>query len=271
MADPVAATSAPMVDEGLGSSAAEVTPAEEPSRPVRDPRYNTAALRAWRRRTDAPLLVLAIGSLPLLLLEIERSELTWGDRAFLDTINVLVLVAFAVDYLVEVACVSDRALYVRREWTSAVIVLAQVAALLPALSVLGALRVLRAARAGRAVAVVARLFAIGGAAASEGRTILRDHAAAFALGTAGFTWITSAVAFTLVEDVGRDGRLHSFFDALWWSSATITTVGYGDVYPVTAVGRIVGVITMVVGISTFAVVTAKVAQFLVRSESERGS
>ena len=231
--------------------------------------YLSERLQTWRRRTDAPLLALAIGSLPLLLLEIDRSDLTTGDRAFLDVMNVIVLIAFAVDYLVELSVASDRMVYVRREWTSAVIVLAQAAALLPALSVLGALRVLRAARVWRAVAVVTRLIAIGGAAAREGRTILRDHAASFALGVAGFTWITSAVAFTLAEDVGADGRLHSFFDALWWSSATITTVGYGDVYPVTAVGRIVGVITMVVGISTFAVVTAKVAQFLVRADTER--
>ena len=67
--------------------------------------------------------------------------------------------------------------------------------------------------------------------------------------------------------LGLGSRVHSFGDALWWSAATITTVGYGDIYPVTFVGRIIGVITMVVGISTFAVVTAKMAEFLVRSES----
>jgi voltage-gated potassium channel len=117
----------------------------------------------------------------------------------------------------------------------------------------------------RFVAVVFRVVAIGGASASEGRSILRRHAAGFALAVAGLTWLTSAVGFTLVEDVGVNGRLHSFFDALWWSSATITTVGYGDVYPVTAAGRMIGVVTMVVGISTFAVLTAKVAEFLVRS------
>ena len=113
--------------------------------------------------------------------------------------------------------------------------------------------------------MLGRVLAIGGAAAGQGRSILRRHAAPFALGVAGMTWLTAAVAFTLVEDVGQDGRLLSFFDALWWASTTITTVGYGDVFPVTAAGRIVGVVTMAVGISAFAVVTAKVAEFLVRT------
>ena len=59
--------------------------------------------------------------------------------------------------------------------------------------------------------------------------------------------------------------MHSFGDALWSSLATITTVGYGDIFPITPLGRFVGVFTMVVGISTFAVVTAKTAEFLVRA------
>ena len=156
----------------------------------------------------------------------------------------------------------------RGEWTSLFIVVSQAIALAPALTPLGALRVLRGAPVWRSIAVLARVFSLGGMAASEGRGILRRHAASFALGVAGMTWLTSAVVFTLVEDVGEDGRLHSFFDALWWSTTTITTVGYGDVYPVTAVGRIVGGLTMMVGISAFAVVTAKVAEFLVRSRAE---
>ena len=79
---------------------------------------------------------------------------------------------------------------------------------------------------------------------------------------------TSAAAFTVAEDVGVNGRIHSFFDALWWSLSTITTVGYGDIYPVTTAGRIIGGFTMIVGISTFALVTAKIAQFLVRSDGD---
>lgn len=230
--------------------------------------YSTPGLLRWRRLTDAPLLVLAIGSLPLLLLEPVRDDLTRADRTFLDTVNVVVLIAFATDYVVELCLARPRGRFVRREWTSLLIVVAQVMALVPSLGGVGLLRVLRVSRGWRSIAVLARVAAIGGAAAKEGRSILRRHAAAFALGIAGMTWITAAVAFTLVEDVGPDGRLHSFFDALWWSSATITTVGYGDVFPITAAGRVVGVLTMGVGISAFAVVTAKIAEFLVRTSAD---
>ena len=225
----------------------------------------TPRLVRWRQLTDGPLLVLAIGSLPLLLLELKRAELPHGDRVALDVVNVVVLVAFALDYAVELIVARRRRLYVRREWTSAVIVLSQSLALLPGLAGIGALRALRAARVVRVAAVVVRIIAVGGAAASEGRQVLRRKAARFALTLAAFTWLISAVGFTLAENVGVDGRVHSFGDAMWWSISTITTVGYGDIYPTTALGRLIGAFTMLVGISTFAVVTAKVAEFLVRA------
>jgi voltage-gated potassium channel len=227
--------------------------------------YITPGLSTWRKWTDGPLLILAIGSLPLLLLEVDRHRLTYGDRVLLDIVNVAVLVAFAVDYVVELALASPRPMYVRREWTSLLIVVSQTMALVPGLAVTGSLRAMRAGRAFRGIAVVFRLIAIGGASAHEGRALLRKHAARFALGFAGLTWITAAVAFTLAEDVGEHGRVHSFFDAIWWSASTITTVGYGDIAPVTVVGRLVGIATMFIGIGAFAVVTAKVAEFLVRS------
>ncbi|MCU1503263.1 MAG: putative voltage-gated potassium channel protein [Ilumatobacteraceae bacterium] len=184
---------------------------------------------------------------------------------FLDGSNAVVLVAFASDYVIELFLARGRLSYMRREWTSLAIVVTQTIAVVPALAGFGVLRALRGARVLRGLVTLLRLSAIGGVASQQGRGILRRHAASFALGLAGLTWLTSAVAFTLAEDVGEGRRVNSFFDALWWSTATITTVGYGDIFPVTAAGRLVGGFTMVVGISTFAVVTAKVAELLVRS------
>jgi voltage-gated potassium channel len=211
--------------------------------------------------------MLALGSLPLLLLEMTRGDLPHGDRVFLDLVNVIVLIAFATDYFVGLSLARRRVRFVRAEWAGLLLVVAQALALAPALSGFGVLRVLRAGRVWRAIAVIARVVALGGVASREGRSILRRHAAGFALGLAGMTWLTSAVAFTLAEDVGQGRRLESFFDALWWSSATILTVGDVDVYPVTTAGRITGAVAMAVGVTTFAIVTAKVAEFLVRAGS----
>ena len=223
----------------------------------------TSKLVTWRKWTDIPLLIIAIGSLPLLLLEIISHRLTSADKTFLLIVNLTVFLAYAVDYVVEFLVTPEKGRYVRSEWSSLLIVIAQLFAVLPAMSFLG---FLRGARALRVVSSFTRIIGISMASRSQGREILKKRATSFAFGLAGFTLITSAVGFTLAEDVGKDGRVHSFFDALWWSGATITTVGYGDIYPITAAGRIIAIFTMLVGISTLAVVTARIAQFLIKND-----
>ena len=223
----------------------------------------TSKLVTWRKWTDIPLLIIAIGSLPLLLLEIISHRLTSGDKTFLLVVNVTVFLAYAVDYVVEFLVTPEKGRYVRSEWSSLLIVIAQLFAILPAMSFLG---FLRGARALRVVSSLTRVIGISMASRSQGRAILKKRATSFAFGLAGFTLITSAVGFTLAEDVGKDGRVQSFFDALWWAGATITTVGYGDIYPITAVGRVIAIFTMLVGISTLAVVTARIAQFLITND-----
>lgn len=225
-------------------------------------------LRTWRKCTDVPLVALAIGTLPIVLLELALDRLSESDRVFVAAVNLVVLVAFAVDFVVEIVLCKNRLLYLKKEWSSPIIVITQVLALIPALYALGALRAIRGLRV---FAVVLRIFGLGGSARHEIRRLLHSRAASVALGTSAFTVVASAVAFTLVEDVGQGRRVESFFDAIWWAISTVTTVGYGDVYPVTGVGRAVAAVTMLVGISSLAVVTARVAQFLIREESAEDS
>ena len=222
-------------------------------------------LATWRRRTDLPLLLLAVGSLPLLLLEVVAHRLTQNDQRFITAVNIIVFIAFAIDYLVELSITYKRSVYVRTQWASLIIVFSQLFALLPALGFLG---VLRGVRALRVAGTLIRVFGIGAATKEQGRKFFKEKAASVAFGIAGLTLISSAVGFTMAEDVGDGRRIHSFFDALWWSAATITTVGYGDIYPVTAVGRIIAIFTMIVGISTLAVVTARIAQFLISNDEK---
>ena len=57
--------------------------------------------------------------------------------------------------------------------------------------------------------------------------------------------------------------------AIWWALQTVTTVGYGDVVPTTTVGRVIGGIEMVIGISFIAFLTAGVTSMVIQRASEK--
>ncbi|MFH1560908.1 MAG: potassium channel family protein [Chloroflexota bacterium] len=70
---------------------------------------------------------------------------------------------------------------------------------------------------------------------------------------------------TFVEG-SENASILSFPDALWWAVVTITTVGYGDMVPVTAAGRAIAFVLMLGGITFFGGLTANLAAFLVRTD-----
>ncbi|HUT06446.1 MAG TPA: potassium channel family protein [Nitrosopumilaceae archaeon] len=61
--------------------------------------------------------------------------------------------------------------------------------------------------------------------------------------------ISSGITIYLIESPHEDAQIINLVDAFWWVSATVTTVGYGDVVPVTEAGRVMGIGLMFVGIS----------------------
>src|SRR6202044_4118684 len=60
----------------------------------------------------------------------------------------------------------------------------------------------------------------------------------------------------------------SYHDALWWAVVTVTTVGYGDRFPVTEGGRAVAVVLMLVGIGLIGVLTATVASVFIKEHTD---
>jgi voltage-gated potassium channel len=71
--------------------------------------------------------------------------------------------------------------------------------------------------------------------------------------------VASAMAYHAENPVNPE--FASFGDALWWGYVTLTTVGYGDIVPVTDVGRFAGVIIMTAGIATLGVLAGSLASF----------
>ena len=77
-----------------------------------------------------------------------------------------------------------------------------------------------------------------------------------------------AVQITITERGVEGSNIKSFGDGLWWAVTTVTTVGYGDRFPTTSVGRVLAVGLMLVGISLMGVITASVAAWFVKMSQD---
>lgn len=83
------------------------------------------------------------------------------------------------------------------------------------------------------------------------------------LGCASLIAFCAALATLDVERDAAGANITNIGDAMWWALETMTTVGYGDRFPVTSVGRLVAVGLMLSGIALLGIVTATFASWLV--------
>ncbi|MYD64633.1 MAG: potassium channel family protein [Chloroflexi bacterium] len=194
----------------------------------------TEQLERFERADEIPMLVLALVMVPVLLAPF-LYDLTAEAERILLAANRLIWAAFAAELLARVYLAPRRLAYLSQYWFDVVIV------------VLPILRPLRLIRAMRLIMVRRGV---------EGSLLFALIAVA-----------ASAIVVTFAEqDAG--GAIDGFDVAAWWAITTITTVGYGDTYPVTAVGRSVAAALMLVGIGLFGVLTASVAAYFVESAQE---
>lgn len=96
----------------------------------------------------------------------------------------------------------------------------------------------------------------------------RGHLGRFLLAAAVFV-LNGAIIVYLFERHAPGSNIHTLGDAVWWAFVTVTTVGYGDFYPVTTWGRITACFIMGTGLLTLAVVTAQVASSFVTQAPSR--
>lgn len=173
------------------------------------------------------------------------------DSDLESTLSVLswtVWVAFLVDLLARLALAERRWEYAWRHWYNVALV---------AVPMLRPLRLLR-------LLAFARIL---------GRSATRNLAGrvtAYVIGTAIAAVGLGALAVLDAERGHYDANILSFGDAVWWAATTVTTVGYGDRFPVTTEGRFVAVGLMVVGIALVGSVTAAVAAWFISQVQREG-
>lgn len=200
----------------------------------------------WERRMYWPLMLAAVVFLTAYAWPILQPGLPERTVRTLDAVTWVTWALFALDYLIRLALAGDRGRFVRTNLIDLAVVL------LPVLRPLRLLQLLRA------------LEVLNRAAASS----LRGRVAVYVVGATALIMFVAALAVLDAERGAADANIETFKDAVWWTFATITTVGYGDHFPVTDAGRAVAAGLMIAGIALLGVVTAWLASWLIDRVSE---
>ena len=195
---------------------------------------------------DGPMLVLAILWLPVLIWPlVGHPSPNIADT--LNAIDYLVWALFAVEYLTKLYLAPSRWRFVRTHLLDLAVI---------AVPLLRPIRVLRVLRLLRGVVVAGQVL-------RRARSILTHHGLHYVLLAVVLLVFVAAALEKAFEAGVKGSNIHTYADALWWAVVTVTTVGYGDRFPVSAAGRGVAVVLMLVGIGLVGVVTATVASFFI--------
>jgi voltage-gated potassium channel len=133
------------------------------------------------------------------------------------------------------------------------------------------LRPLRVARSARAISLLraTRGTVILLRAVDAVQDVIKRHKLGYTLLVAFVVVVGSGLLVAAIEESEPERNIRSIPDGLWWAVTTITTVGYGDRFPITPIGRAIGAGVMIIGIGLFGLLAASLASFLVEKDIEK--
>lgn len=159
---------------------------------------------------------------------------------------------FAADFLWDLRRAEDKRRFLLRNWWAP---LGMVPLALSELSAFRLLRLFRVLRALRAFRALAEFFS------SVQKAFAKAQVARLAL-ISGTIMVAGSILIWFAER-GSNPELATYGEALWWAVVTVTTVGYGDVTPITTLGRVIAAGLMITGIGTIGLLAGQVGAGLI--------
>jgi voltage-gated potassium channel len=204
------------------------------------------------------MMALALAIIPLLVVPL-LVDLSPGAETTLYAIDWFIWAAFVLEYGIRLFLAPNKRYFVSHNVIDLLFVLIP---FLRPLRVLRSARAFALLRATRGVVVLLR-------AVHAVQNVLRRHKLGYTLLIAMVVVVGSGLLVSTIEEASPDRNIQSFPDGLWWAVTTVTTVGYGDKFPVTAIGRAIGAGVMVLGIGLFGLLAASLASLLVEKDLEK--
>lgn len=200
-------------------------------------------LRRWEERTEIPLFAAALLFLACYAVRVLARG---SDPVLLDAalgVALAVWLVFALDYAARLVLSGEGMRFPRTHRMDTLVVI------LPLLRLLRMVQLYNAVQQRRA----------------QPRLNLHARVIAYAGLSALLLSFAGALAVYSCERTAPGATIRTFGDALWWAAATLSTVGYGDVAPVTLLGRLVAVAMMVCGIALLGAVTGSFSSWLLQT------
>lgn len=193
----------------------------------------------WHRRTQVPLM---LASLVYLIAYSWRviGGLTGAAHTVVTVVILATWAVFIVDYLVRLSLAENRVAWFRSHLGTLAI------ALIPVF---------------RLVLLLQVLTRVPGMRPSAG-TRLRTQIMVYGAGAGVLLIYIASLAVLEVERRAPAANIETFSEAIWWACVTITTTGYGDFFPVTGLGRLIGVGVMFSGVALAGIITATLASWV---------
>jgi len=218
-----------------------------------------------RRLADLSIQILIIVSMVSFSIE-TLPDLSERTYAFLAGVETLVVMIFTVEYLIRVLVTKRKLTYIF-SFYGIVDLLAILPFYLSSTVSLQALRILRLFRLFRLL----KLARYNEALRRVGRAlaVAKEELVLFSIVTLMLLYL-SALGIYHFEHAAQPEHFRSIFDSLWWAVATLTTVGYGDIYPITTGGRLFTFVVLMLGLGVVAVPTGIIASALTSVQRDRG-
>ena len=199
----------------------------------------------WEKAAEKPMIIISLLFLVVLILP-SAHPLTPTWRSHLNRLDLTIWVIFAVDYFGKLVVSKYRRQFFKTHLFEMLIVI---------------LPFLRPLRLLRLIPLVGYFLRYAKRTLS-GKLLQYVSLAAILITT------PAAILMYEVERDASGSNIKTLGDAIWWADATITTVGYGDRFPITALGRSLAFLVMITGISLIGVITASIASWFVKSDEE---
>jgi len=203
-----------------------------------------------------PLILAAtLAMIPVLIMQRDAKSHGWQSVAAVA--NWVIWAVFAAEVGAILIVAQRKRAALRAHWLDVALVVVTVPAYGRLLSSLRLVRLVRLMRLLRVAVVLSR------ALQAERRLTTRSAFRFAAIATVFLVFIAGAAEATVDQ-----GDFKTFWDGIWWAVVTVTTVGYGDLYPHTVAGRLIAMLLMLVGIGFIAVLTASIASIFVKTDRE---